>query len=260
MFFALSWTVGPALGSGLLLTVGFKGLFLSVAGGNLLALLTILFLLKDVPREHVSVKKAPKVGKYVKKPHILAYLAAAFLLSTATSIHMLNMPQFVTKILHGTEMDVGIIFSVPPMFEVPMMIIVGIVATKIDNAILIKIGFLIAFTYFLLLSFVTEPWQIYPIQILSAAQVSITAGIAIAYFQDFIPEAQGTATTLYMNITSIGSTLGYLLFGFISQIINYGGLITVYTIFAGAGLLLLVLFGKEKINHSKASGTKMQGL
>lgn len=260
MFFALSWTVGPALGSVLLLTVGFKGLFLSVASGNLLALLTILFLLKDVPREHVSIQKAPRLGKYVKKPHIFAYLAAAFLLSTATSIHMLNVPQFVTKVLHGTEMDVGIIFSVPPMFEVPMMIIVGIVATKIDNALLIKIGFLIAFTYFLLLCFVTEPWQIYPIQVLSAAQVSITAGIAISYFQDFIPEAQGTATTLYMNTTSIGSTLGFLLFGFISQIINYGSLITVYTIFAGAGLLILVIFGKEKVNSSKASGTKMQGL
>jgi SET family sugar efflux transporter-like MFS transporter len=146
------------------------------------------------------------------------------------------------------------------MFEVPMMIIVGMVATKIDNALLIKIGFLIAFTYFLLLCFVTEPWQIYPIQVLSAAQVSITAGIAISYFQDFIPEAQGTATTLYMNTTSIGSTIGFLLFGFISQIINYGSLITVYTIFAGAGLLILVIFGKEKVNTSKASGTKMQGL
>jgi SET family sugar efflux transporter-like MFS transporter len=260
MFFALSWTVGPAFGSGLLQAVGFKGLFLSVAAGNFLSLITILFLLKDIPRAQVSIKKAPAIGGYVKKPHIFAYLAAAFLLSTATSIHMLNMSQFVTKVLHGTEMDVGIIFSVPPMFEVPLMIIVGIVATKMENAILIKIGFAIAFTYFLLLSFVTEPWQIYPIQVLSAAQVSITAGIAIAYFQDFIPQAQGTATTLYMNTTSIGSTIGYLLFGFISQIINYGSLIIVYTIFAGVALLLLVFFGKEKVNNAKVCNSKMHSL
>lgn len=103
-------------------------------------------------------------------------------------------------------MDIGVIFSVPPIFEVPLMIMVGMLATKIDNGLLIKIGFLLACTYFLLFAFVTEIWQIYPLQILSAAQVSITAGIAISYFQDFIPDAPGTATTLYMNITQVGST------------------------------------------------------
>jgi SET family sugar efflux transporter-like MFS transporter len=96
------------------------------------------------------------------------------------------------------------------------------------------------------------------LQILSAAQVSITGGIAISYFQDFIPEAQGTATTLYMNTTSIGSTLGYLLFGFISQVTSYGSLIILYTILAAVGLLFLVFLGKEKVKDSKATKTKVQ--
>lgn len=247
MFFALSWTVGPALGAWLLQIGGFKGLFLFVAAGYFLAFAAIIFLLKDVSSERAYItSEAPSVGKYIKRPYILGYLAAAFLLSTATSIHMLNVPQFVTKVLHGTEMHVGIIFSVAPIFEVPLMVLVGVWATKIDNAILIKIGFFTAFLYFLLFGFVSEPWQIYPLQFLSAAQVSITAGIAISYFQDFIPEAPGTATTLYMNTTQIGSTLGYLLFGFISELISYGQLIFIYTIFAGVGLLFLFLFGKQK--------------
>lgn len=46
MFFALSWTIGPALGSWLLIMIGFKGLFLFVAAGYLLAFLTIFFFLK----------------------------------------------------------------------------------------------------------------------------------------------------------------------------------------------------------------------
>ncbi|NRD76291.1 sugar efflux transporter [Bacillus sp. BRMEA1] len=256
MFFALSWTVGPALGSWLLMTVGFKGLFLFVAAGYFLAYVTIVFLLRDVPRQQSALHKAPSVGNYVKKPYILAYLAAAFLLSAATSIHMLNVPQFVTKVLHGSEMDVGVIFSVPPIFEVPFMIIVGVLATKINNAILIKIGYSIAFIYYLLFGFVQSPWQIYLIQFLSAAQVSITAGIAIAYFQDFIPEAPGIATTLYMNTTQIGSTIGYLLFGTISEVISYGHVITVYTIFAGVGLLSLLLFGKQKLARTTSVSTE----
>ena len=260
MFFALSWTVGPALGSWILMKVGFEGLFLFVAAGYFLSFLTIVFLLKDVAKHSFSAKKAPIVRNYVKKPYIFAYLAAAFLLSAATSIHMLNTPQFVTKILHGTEMDVGIIFSVPPIFEVPFMIIIGVLATKINNAILIRSGFAIAFIYFLLFGFVQAPWQIYLIQFLSAAQVSITGGIAISYFQDFIPEAQGIATTLYMNTTQIGSTIGFLLFGVISEVISYRNLITIYTIFAGIGLLSLLLFGKEKRAASSRVKSKIQGL
>jgi MFS transporter, SET family, sugar efflux transporter len=259
MFFALSWTVGPALGAWLLLTVGFEGLFLLVAAGHFLAFLTIVFLLKDVAKQNITGKDNLSVRRWIVKPHIFANLAAALLLSAASSIHMLNMPQFVMKVLNGSEMDVGYIFSVPPIFEVPMMIAVGVWATRIDNALLVKIGYVLAFTYFLLLGFVTEPWQIYPLQILGAAHISITAGLAISYFQDFIPEAPGTATTLYMNITSIGSTVGYLLFGLISEFTSYENIINVYTFFAGVGFLLLAFFGKEKLKSSR-SKPKVQEL
>lgn len=258
MFFALAWTVGPALGAWLLILIDFQGLFLFVAAGYLLAFLTTWFLLKDVPKQQVVNKEALSVKSSLTKSHILANLAAALCLSAATSIHMLNVPQFVTKVLHGSEMDVGLIFSVPPVFEVPMMIGLGLLATRMDVSLLVKLGFITAFTYFLLFNFVTEPWQIYPLQILSAAQVSITGGIAISYFQDFMPEAPGTATTLYMNTTQIGSTVGYLLFGLISEVINYDHMIAVYTLFAGFACLCMVLYGKERKiatpAHSNAQG------
>ncbi|MBM7692051.1 SET family sugar efflux transporter-like MFS transporter [Peribacillus deserti] len=254
MFFALAWVGGPALGAWLVMVFDFKGLFFFVAACYLLGMLTAIFLLKDIERQEVPNQETIKVKKYISKPHILANLAAAFLLYAASSIHMLNVPLFVTKVLHGTEMQVGIIFSVAPIFEVPMMIIIGMMATKMDNSILIKIGYFMAFIYFLIFGFVSEPWQIYPLQILSAAQISITAGIAIAYFQDFIPEAPGTATTLYMNTTQIGSTAGYLLFGLISSMISYGQMITIYTIFAAIGCLFITVYGKERIAGSKSKG------
>jgi MFS transporter, SET family, sugar efflux transporter len=259
MFFALSWTVGPALAAWLLLMLGFKGLFLFVAGGYLLTFLSIVFLLKEVPKHTESSPESLSVKKWLVKPHIFGNLAAALLLSAAASIHMLNVPQFVTKVLNGSEIDVGIIFSVPPIFEVPMMIAAGLLATKIDNGILVRIGFFIAFVYFLLFSLVTEPWQIYPLQILSAAQVSITAGIAISYFQDFIPEAPGTATTLYMNTTQIGSTVGYLLFGLLSEFISYGNLILIYAFSAGAGFVFLAVLGKMKHEEGKNTGSQIHG-
>jgi len=254
MFFALSWTVGPAAAAWLLAIIDFKGLFLFVAACYGIGMLVILLFLKDIPKIAVE-KKAVPVGitSYVRKPHIFGNLAAAMLLAAATSIHMLNAPQFVTKVLGGSELDVGLIFSVPPIFEVPMMIAVGILATKLDNGLLIRIGFGIAAIYFTLFFFVGEPWQIYPLQILSAAQVSITSGIAISYFQDFIPQAQGTATTLYMNATQIGNTVGYMLFGVLAEAMSYGNVIIIYAIFAIVALICLILFGKEKQKAQTAS-------
>ncbi|WP_164849556.1 sugar efflux transporter [Niallia taxi] len=258
MFFALSWTVGPAIAAWLLAAIGFKGLFLFVAASYGIGLVVILFFLKDIPKI-ATVKKGVSTGvaSYVRKPHIFGNLAAAMLLAAATSIHMLNAPQFVTKVLGGNELDVGLIFSVPPIFEVPMMIAVGMLATKLDNGLLIRIGFAIAAIYFSLFFFVNEPWQIYPLQILSAAQVSITSGIAISYFQDFIPQAQGTATTLYMNSTQIGNTVGYLMFGVLAEAMNYGNVIIIYAIFAIIALVCLILFGKEKQSANKSASFGM---
>lgn len=246
MFFALSWTFGPALAAWLLVLMGFKGLFLFVALGYALVLAVIFFLLKDVPREKTPSREQVVLSKFIFKPHIFANLFAMLLLTAAATINMLNMPQFVTKVLHGTEMDVGIIFSVPPIFEVPLMIVFGILATKLDNGLLIRAGFLIFSIYFLLILFVTEPWQIYPLQLLSAAQVAITAGIAVTYFQNFIPDEPGTATTLYMNTTQIGSTVSYLIFGITAELLDYSNVFIICLAFTTIGFLILLISSKQK--------------
>jgi SET family sugar efflux transporter-like MFS transporter len=248
-FFALAWTVGPALAAWVLLMLGFRGLFSFVALGYFLTLLAITFLLKDVPFTKVEKKKKVVLRKVIFQPYIFANIVAMLLLTASTSINMMNVPQFVTKVLHGTEMNVGIIFSVPPVFEVPFMLAFGVLATKLDNALLIKLGFLISFIYFSLIGFVTEPWQIYPLQILSAAQVSITAGIAVTYFQDFIPSEPGTATTLYMNTQQVGSILSFLLFGVLSQYLNYRSVFYVCVAFTGIALLILLISGKQQVKY-----------
>lgn len=246
-FFALAWTVGPALAAWILLALGFKGLFSFVGLGFLLALMSIIFFFKDVPVSlTVKNQRTSSLGKYISQPYILGNMVAMMLLTASTSINMMDVPQFVTKVLHGTDMNVGVIFSVPPIFEVPFMLFFGVLATRLDNAILIKIGFLISFVYFGCIGFVTEPWQIYPIQILSAAQVSITSGIAVTYFQDFIPGEPGTATTLYTNAQQIGSTLSFLLFGVLSQYLGYRNVFFVCVAFTGIAFLILVLSGKHR--------------
>jgi len=239
-FFALSWTVGPAVAGWVLYAMGFKGLFLCVSGGYLLAAIALAFLLKDIQIE-VESKPAPVVlRKFIVQPHILKNIIAMTCMAMAASMANLNMSQFITKVLDGTEKQVGLVVSVPPVFEVPFMIAVGVLATKIGSRLLIRVGFGVSVAYYGLLFLVTEPWQIYPIQILSAAQVSITAGIAVSYFQDFIPDEPGTATALYMNTTQVGNVLGFLGFGFFSSLIGYHNLYLLCTGLVIVGLVILL--------------------
>lgn len=252
MFTALAWTVGPAFAGWILVLVDFEGLFLLVALGFFICIIAVVAFIKDEPKERDMSGKQVVLGKFIFRPYIFANIVAMFLLHAATTINMQNIPQFVTKVLGGTEAHVGMIFSVPPVFEIPLMIAFGILATRLDLGWLIKLGFLFSFVYFLLLWNVTAPWQIYPLQLLSAANVAITAGLAVTYFQNFLPKEPGTATTLYMNAQKIGQTIGFLLFGYLSSLLSYENVFIICIIFTGGGFLILLTVGKKKNAASPA--------
>jgi SET family sugar efflux transporter-like MFS transporter len=71
--------------------------------------------------------------------------------------------------------------------------------------------------YFAGLSLVRAPWHVYPLQIVSAAMISVVSGIAITFFQDFLPDQVGTATNVYSNAMRVGGTAGYLLFAALAE-------------------------------------------
>jgi SET family sugar efflux transporter-like MFS transporter len=155
----------------------------------------------------------------------------------ATTMSMMNLSLLVLNVLKGTETQVGIIFSLAPVFELPFMIYFGLLATRMDQARIIRAAVVVAMVYFGALAVVRAPWHIYPLQILSAAFVAVTMGVAISFFQEKLPRQPGAATNLYVNAMRTGATAGYLLFGTIAAAYGYRA---VYVTCAG---LCLVAFG-----------------
>ncbi|WP_164779665.1 sugar efflux transporter [Paenibacillus kobensis] len=258
-FFALSWTVGPALASYILIGLGFKGLYLLVAASYAIVIM-MLFFLKSPPAAANQTKTAatePPVAlnQIIMRPFILGNLIAFTLVSAAGTIGSMNLSLFLTKVLHTGQEQVGVAFSIPPIFEIPFMLFFGILAMRIDNKILIRLGVLFVLLYCSLLWFATSAWEVYAIQILSAAAVSITSGIAITYFQDFIPNMPGVATSLYMNTSRIGSLIAYLVFGFASEQYGYRAVFLICVAFAAVSLLLLFIVGKHQKQEAAASVT-----
>jgi SET family sugar efflux transporter-like MFS transporter len=125
------------------------------------------------------------------------------------------------------------------------MLYFGLLATKSDQAWLIRISVVIAVVYYALLAFVRVPWQIYPLQILSAAITAVIGGIAITFFQNFLPEQPGTATNLYSSAGRIGSIVGYLAFGALASAFGHRA---VFWACAGLSVIaLMILFaGRER--------------
>jgi SET family sugar efflux transporter-like MFS transporter len=236
MFYALAWTVGPAISSWVMVAFSFRAVFLCAATCFLAFVIVVWNVvpevtptgLKTTTRDEQSLLRL--LGRWDVFAHFLAFV----LIFTASTVGMMDLPLFVLDVLSGSKEQVGIVYCIAPVFELPFMLYFGLLATRRDTAAIIRSGIVIAIVYYGLLMAVQAPWHIYPLQILSAALTAVTSGVAISYFQNYMPDFPGTATNLFMNAMRIGSTVGYLLFGTLAWGFGYR------RVFLGCALLSVV--------------------
>jgi SET family sugar efflux transporter-like MFS transporter len=120
------------------------------------------------------------------------------------------------------------------------MLYFGVVASRGDQTRVIRLSALIAVIYYSLLLLVRSPWHVYPLQILSAAMVAVNSGVAITFFQNYLPGQPGTATNLFITAARIGSTAGYFLFGSLAAMMGYRGVFGVCALLSVTTLLLFI--------------------
>jgi MFS transporter, SET family, sugar efflux transporter len=200
----------------------FRGLFLVAAGFFALFVLLVALFVPHLPKSAAAREKALAVPlrKALSTPGLLPHFAAFVLYFACSAMGMTNLPLLLLDVLHGSVNDVGIAYSVAPLFELPLMLVMGILAMRIPARHLIHAVLALAIVYYGLLASVQQPWQVFPVQALSAAIVAVTSGVAVTFFQDFLPGQPGSATNLYSNAQRIGSTAGYLCFGLLTR--SYG--------------------------------------
>lgn len=250
MFFALSWTIGPALASWIMVVFKFRGLFLCAAAVNLAFLVAVVRLVPHAAPPGRKLCAGGSLLRLLGRWDVLAHFTAFVLVFTSGTIGMMNLPLLVMNQLGGDTHNVGIIYSIAPVFELPFMLYFGLLATRHKPAGIIRIGFTIATVYYGLLCLVSAPEHVYPLQILGAAATAVSAGVAITYFQNFLPNHPGSATNLYSNAMRIGATLGYLLFGTIA---NHFGNRAVFMACTSFSLIALVLMQVPVRSHTGAT-------
>ncbi|MEO5961582.1 MAG: sugar efflux transporter [Opitutaceae bacterium] len=224
LFYALAWTGGPAIASWVVLLDGYRGTFLVAAGVFALLAVVVWRFVPAQPRPPTTANAARVSLRHAfRRPDIAVSFAGFVLVFAATTLCMMNLPLFILQSLGGTARHVGIVFSLAPVFELPLMYYFGVLASRGHQDGLIRTGIALALVYYALLALVQAPWQIYPLQILGAAATAVISGIAITYFQNHLPGQAGAATNLYASAVRIGSTAGYLLFGLLATAFGQRG-------------------------------------
>lgn len=127
------------------------------------------------------------------------------------------------------------------------MLYIGALATRMPSERLMRAAMAIAFVYYAGLACVRTPQQIYGLQLLSAAFVSVTSGVAITFFQSKLPQQLGTATNLYANASRLGQTSGYLTFGVVATQFGHRGTAVACALLALAALTLTALPGARRL-------------
>ncbi len=259
MAFALSWTVGPAIAAWVMIGYSYRGIFLCAASCFCLFFLVVWLCVPALSKTPLSSKNSRQgsVLQVLRRPDVFAHFVGFVLIFASQTIGMMNLPLLVLSVLGGSEYHVGIIYSIAPVFELPLMFYFGVLAVRMDPARIIRLGIIIAIAYYGLLSIVQAPWHVYPLQILSAATVAVTSGVAITYFQNYLPHHPGSATNLYSNATRIGSTIGYLLFGTLAWHFGYRAVFITCTAFTLVALALLCVPKRPNESDTETDGAPL---
>ena len=239
-FFSLAWTVGPALGAAVMIKFSYRGIFLAASLLFVAFFTGVLAFVHHRPRAAADrhVPREPLL-RVLTRPVILAHFIGFVLIFAAFAINMMNLPLTVTQVLGGSERDLGYIFGISPVFEVPLMIWFGRLAAQGHQVGLIRFGAFVAVAYFLALSLAHAPWHIYPMQILVAASIAVTTNVAITFFQDLLPGQPGLATSVYANAFTTGNLIGYFGFGSLVVLVGHRGL---FFVCAGLAAVTSVIF------------------
>ncbi|MGG1619294.1 sugar efflux transporter [Paenibacillus sp. NRS-1782] len=259
--FSLGFITGPLFGSFLIAHTGFKGIFVGTTSIFVFIAVLLFCFIKQPP---VQLKNKDQTShQHItlhKNIEILIPFSVLTLLYVAHWMNSLNISLFIIHNLKGDTNDVALVSSICAVIEIPLMIMLGVLAAKYSNRLLIFWGALTGIVYYLLVLMSTEIWQLLVGQLLLAFFVAVISAIGISYMQDLLPSLPGYASTLYSNATTIGRLAGSLMGGLTAQWMGYRNSYWVCLALILCSLGLLAISKKLEFEKSAALQERNQSL
>ncbi|EGQ3101494.1 sugar efflux transporter [Staphylococcus pseudintermedius] len=247
--FSFGFLFGPLVGNILNQSWGYSGLFGGTVAIILTTLLLQVFFFKDIKAKKPvrdSIMTEQDAPSMLKHRYLIVPFIAFVLLHIGQWMYTLNMPLFVTQYLHEEEKYVGHLASLCAGLEVPFMIILGMVASKVETRTLLAIAAVCGSLFFGSIGIFESIHIMLVGQVLLAAFLAVLLGIGISYFQDVLPQYPGYASTLFANAMVIGQLLGNLLGGAMSQWVGLGNVFYVSALSLACGFVLILFTKKNR--------------
>ncbi|MFI7596328.1 sugar efflux transporter [Actinoplanes sp. NPDC049681] len=234
--FSLAWVAGPPLAAFLLDAGGFVWVYGAAALMYALAAAIGLFGLDEV--------EAPAIAATPDKAAIsgtLLLTAAAFtLMQTPLTLAVQALPLYIRTDLGGDVADAGLVLGLCAALEIPLMLGLGAMSTRMPLRVLLLAGAACGIAYYGLVAMASSVWLLFGAQILNALFIAAVSGLGITYMQNMLPGHPGRATTLFTNSFPLGAMLAGPLFG-VAQHFGYRHAYVICTVLCAAGLLLLTV-------------------
>ncbi|EJO7136890.1 sugar efflux transporter [Staphylococcus pseudintermedius] len=247
--FSFGFLFGPLVGNILNQSWGYSGLFGGTVAIILTTLLLQVFFFKDIKAKKPvrdSIMTEQDAPSMLKHRYLIVPFIAFVLLHIGQWMYTLNMPLFVTQYLHEEEKYVGHLASLCAGLEVPFMIILGMIASKVETRTLLAIAAVCGSLFFGSIGIFESIHMMLVGQVLLAAFLAVLLGIGISYFQDVLPQYPGYASTLFANAMVIGQLLGNLLGGAMSQWVGLGNVFYVSALSLACGFVLILFTKKSR--------------
>ncbi|REB28210.1 MFS transporter [Staphylococcus pseudintermedius] len=247
--FSFGFLFGPLVGNILNQSWGYSGLFGGTVAIILTTLLLQVFFFKDIKAKKPvrdSIMTEQDAPSMLKHRYLIVPFIAFVLLHIGQWMYTLNMPLFVTQYLHEEEKYVGHLASLCAGLEVPFMIILGMVASKVETRTLLAIAAVCGSLFFGSIGIFESIHMMLVGQVLLAAFLAVLLGIGISYFQDVLPQYPGYASTLFANAMVIGQLLGNLLGGAMNQWVGLGNVFYVSALSLACGFVLILFTKKSR--------------
>ncbi|MCA2212847.1 MFS transporter [Jidongwangia harbinensis] len=251
--FSVAWVGGPPLAAVLLQTGGFRYVYGAAALMYLAAAAVATFRLVEPPAigaapvEGTTPAPVP-AGPDASRATLLLAAAGFTLLQCPLTLGAQALSLYTSNDLGGDVSDAGLILGLCAALEIPLMLGLGWLSTRLKLRSLILGGAAVGAAYYALATAAGAVWVLLVGQLLHALFIAAVSGLGISYVQEMLPRQPGRATTLFTNTFPIGAMLAGPLLG-VAQLFGYRLAYAMGTALCVAGLILLVAARPPRPDH-----------
>jgi SET family sugar efflux transporter-like MFS transporter len=233
---SLAWAIGPMVGGAVLAWQGYRGLMALTALA--FALVAVPLLLLGATPAAAPRAAAADAATRLTRPMLLT--AASFtLFHTAMLSGSVVLPLYLTRTLERPNGDVGLLFSVCALVEVPAALSLTLLPARVRKQWVILLGMVLFVAYFLLVAASSSMPPLIGTQLARGVAIAVVGALGITYVQDLLPRAPGRATALFANTLTTGSLISGTLAGATAQALGYRAALLLCGVLSAVGCVLL---------------------